>query len=255
MKWIMPKLFYGDNPVCVYRIDFNNGFFYIGGTKAIKTRINTWRTVCRVKKMTKVMAHNVSGASKATVTIIERTSLAHLKDRETYHIREHFANKMNLNQSPSGYDNTGLKPIPAHLKRKKKKKKVAEKVWAFSKGVVQFDLQGNYVQSHKSMADAASSIGVDSSSIRKHIQKKRSNGVKGYIFRVCGDNRPILLYKRKEKQASFVEIEGKPIIDLNTGVFYYSVKDLSEAIGQPMRRLYAMLGEEHRLNTSQYRYA
>jgi hypothetical protein len=262
IKWTFPKFNHGYNPPAVYRIDFDNGFFYIGSSEKIKVRIGSWRTLMRRERFpSKMFAENIKGATSGIMQILEITTLDALRDRETFHIRSNFEDLLLLNQSANGYNIGGkqLKPIPKHLQRKKKRKKVTKDVWAFSKGVVQFDLHGNYIKSHRSIADAARSVGVNDSTVQGQLKSDRQKGINGYIFRLCGDNRPIVLCTRTviEKIVPMIELSSsrsKPVIDLNTGVFYYSAKEAAAQTRYKPKYFYKMISGEIP-NKTQYRYA
>jgi predicted GIY-YIG superfamily endonuclease len=240
IKWSFPKLTYGYNPPAVYRMDFNNGYFYIGSSKKVKTRFLGWRTKFKTNRhSSKLFEYYTQSATEVTVSILEYASLDNFKDRETYYIGLFFNDPLCINRSPSGFTNTGLKPLPPHLVKPKKEKipkppkpkkarvykpPPADHVWAFSKGVVQFDLKGNYIQSHKSMSDAAKSVGVIWTSVKKHINAKSHRvGLKGFIFKLCGDNSPVVLtekkvYERKERSCKAVKntITGEIFPNLTT---------------------------------------
>lgn len=260
IKWTFPKLQHGFNPPAVYRIDFDNNFFYVGSTKKLKTRMASWRTIMRREKFpSKAFREYIKGATSGVMKILEITTIESLQERETFHIRENFYDPFFLNQSANGYTvgRRELKPIPKYLQRKKKgKKKTNKKIWAYSKGVIQFDLQGNYIMSHACISDAAKHIGVDSTTISGHIKTKWLRGVLGkHVFRVVGDNSPwVLKAKQEYEKPPIPDLPGKPVIDLNTGVFYYSAREVSEVTGIKEKQLYKMLGGDIPNKTS-YRYA
>lgn len=266
--WTFPKLKNGFNPPAVYRIDFDNGFFYIGGSKHIKTRMSSWRTVIKSDRFySKMLGESIKGAKSAVFRILEITTLGKLRDVETYYIRESFADTLCLNQSSSGHLTQGLKPIPEHLKRPKKikpsapkkEKKVkvlpADHVWAYSKGVIQFDVFGNYIMSHINITKAAQHVGVHDSVIREHVKTKVVRGVLGkYVFRIVGDNEPWHHSVKIVNPKPLLDLPGKLVIDLNTGVFYYSAREASIASGIKEKQFYKMLSGEVPNNTF-YMYA
>ena len=234
VKWSFPKLKYGYNPPAIYRMDFDTGYFYIGSSKKVKTRFLGWRTLFKNDSFqSKMFADAVKSVKEVTVTIIEQPSVDKLKDRETYHIGLYFDNPLLVNRSPSGFTNAGLKPLPAHLVKPKKVKErkppkpkrprkfkppIPDHVYAYSKGVIQFDLNGNYIQSHKSMTDAAKSIGVKLRRIRTNVNvKKHNEGVNGFIFKVCGDNSPIELFTKKEKKSIQTPSRWRAVKNILTG--------------------------------------
>jgi hypothetical protein len=273
LKWTYPKFKYGFNPPAIYRIDFDNGFYYIGSSMIVKTRWNTWRTnLKRDVFQSKLIADSVKGATAVTFSILEFSpdidDEKKLKERETYYLRSHFDDPLFLNMSPNAFDSTGLKPIPEHLKRPQKPKPKRKNIkggkfkpptdyaYAFSKGVVQFDIQGNYIQSHKSISDAAKSVGVIDSTIQGHLKSKRKRGVRGYVFKLCGDNTPIVIQKSNPYIPHPLATPNgcKPVVDTNTGIFYDSAKEAVKQTNFKLKQFYKMLSGTIP-NTSQYRYA
>ena len=115
LQWILPKLRYGYNPPAVYRFDFDNGCFYIGSSKKVKTRFTLWKTIFKHGKWSsKAMADRIQGATTVTVTILEIPELSQLKDRETHYLNLYFKDEKNINQSPNGHNNSGRKKLPEH---------------------------------------------------------------------------------------------------------------------------------------------
>jgi len=220
LKWTFPTLQYRLNPAAVYKLEFNNGYYYIGSSMHVKNRLKSWKTnLNRNFFQSKLIEHSVKGATAVVATILEICTVSNskeLKERETEYLLTCFKDPLFLNMSPSGLNNTGLsfKVLPEQLiKPKKEKKKPPPKpkkgkfnpaedyVWAYSKGIIQFDLNGNYVKSYKSMMDAAKANGVKLKSIREAVKSKRyKTGVNGFAFKVCGDNSPIVLLKKRERK-------------------------------------------------------
>lgn len=196
---------YGFNPAAVYRFDFDNGFFYIGSSEKLKSRLNTWRTnIKRNIFQNKLIKDKLAGATSVVVSILEMPSAEILKLRETFYLRQEVESEFSLNRCTNGNDHTDIKPLPEYLRRPRKERKTRkpkgkfrpapEYVWAFSKGVVQFTLKGEYVKSHKSISEAAKEVGVHERTINKHLKKSgilsRLRGINGFVFRHCGDNAP-----------------------------------------------------------------
>ena len=253
IKWTFPKLKHAFNPPAVYRIDFDNGFFYIGSTKKLKVRICSWKTIMKLNRFpSRAFGEYIQGATSGIMKILELTTIESLRERETFHIRDNFFDPLLLNQSANGYiaGSKELKPIPKHLKRKKPRKKICKKVWAYSKGVIQFDVFGNYIMSHINITKAAQHVGVHDSVIRGHVKAKIVRGVLGkHVFRIVGDNEPWHHSVKIVKPKPLLDLPGKLVIDLNTGVFYYSAREASIASGIKEKQFYKMLSGEVPNNT------
>lgn len=269
ITWNIPKLKYGINPPAIYRLDFDTGHFYIGSSKAVKTRINSWRTMVKYDRCSsKIFLDSIKLAKSAKVSIIEQPAINQLLEREEYYLSINSDNQFLLNRSLSAYGNTALKPLPPHLV-KPKKKYVSKKpkkgkfipsedhVWAFSKGVIQFDLSGNYIQSHKTIQDAANAVGVKRKFIYENMQVKRHRyGVKGFVFKVCGDNSPIELLVKKDVvvNENSGKVKSKVVIDTITGD-KLTAEQVAEKLGKSLKATYKILGEyEGKVNNTQYKY-
>lgn len=256
IKWNYPTLKYGINPPAVYRMDFDTGHFYIGSSKNVKTRIASWRTMFRTNKFSSVFfADSVKNVTKCTITFLEHPPLDKLLERETFYISLHFNTQLCINRSPTGFDNTGLRPLPRHLVPRKKR--VNKQVYAFSKGVVQFDLNGKYIQSHKSIQDAADAVGVKRKFVYENMQVKRHrHGVKGFVFKVCGDNSPIERLTKKEKpiNENIGKTRYRAIVNTETGDIF-NIKEVANKFGLTVKHTYKVLGGyEGFVNTSKFKY-
>lgn len=132
-------------------------------------------------------------------------------------------------------------------------------VYPFSKTIHQYEVDGTFVMSHKSISEAAKHVGVGEKIIRSHIKNYRVKGVRGFVFREEGG---VSGFEKITKKA-VVKIEELPpivphaaryIIDVNTGVFYYSVRELRGLVSIKEKNLYAMLSGRAE-NKTKYRYA
>lgn len=271
VEWNYPKFKYKENPPAIYRMDFDTGHFYIGSSKQIKTRINGWRTVFKNNRFSsKILADALKNVTVVNLTIIEHPSLEILHERETYYLNLYFNDHMCVNRSPSGFDNTGLKPLPAHLVKPKKikvpkppkpkkprkfKPPPADYVWAFSKGVVQFNIDGSYVQSHKSIADAARAVCVKAKILQDHLNVKRhKTGLKGFIFKLCGDNSPIELLVRKPYQPKGTNSHWRPVINTVTGEVFPNSAIVAKMENMKSATYFWKQLNGHKPNPTQYRY-
>lgn len=265
-----PKLKYGYNPPAIYKMTFDTGHFYIGSSKRVKTRLVLWRTqLRRLDFSSRIIKDILKSVKEVKFEIIEYVFEKARLQKETEYIRVHFDDPMLMNRSPTAFDNTGIKALPPHLVKQRKpivKKPLKGKfvappdyIFPHSKKINQFDKSGNFICSHKSLAAAARSIGVNESTIQGHLKSIRKRGVSGFVFKLDGDDRPIIIQRKtiKIKSNPIIEFPSsncKPIIDLNTGVFYYSAKEAAEHAGRKPKQLYKMLTGTIR-NKTQYRYA
>lgn len=89
-------------PVCgVYRLDFDNGFFYIGGSINLRSRFLAWRRFLSkqnhvVRDMVK-MRERIFGCKRALFSIIEVTEKRNVYDMEEKWLRHFKSNPLLLN--------------------------------------------------------------------------------------------------------------------------------------------------------------
>lgn len=93
--------------------------------------------------------------------------------------------------------------------------------------VEQYDLNGNYIQTFRTIKDAANFVGVSGSDI-SHICRKDKGHVtaKGYIFRYEGDSLDLELLTRPNCKEIYQLDDNKKIIGK-----FPSIKDASKAVG------------------------
>lgn len=263
-----PKLEYGNNPSAVYKMTFDTGHFYIGSSKHVKTRINIWRTsLRRLDFSSKIIMDVLPKVTKVSFLILKTCPTIKLLEIETKHILKHKDNDLCLNMTLNAVNNSVRKPLPEHLRKprkvqipKQRKGKFAppeDHVYVFSKEVRQYDLSGNYIKTFRSINEAARAAGVDRSVIADHLKVGAGYGIGGHVFR--GENSPPLPFRIKkwiprEKVVRLAPNGSKPVIDMNTGVFYYSAKEVADLNGIKLKEFYKMLTCA-RVNTTQYKYA
>ena len=274
IEFIFPTLQYRLNPPAIYRLDFNNGYYYIGSSMKVKNRIKSWRTNLKCDRFqSRLMEHSIKGATSVVASILEICSVPNskaLKERETEYLLTCFNDPLFLNMTPSGLNNEGMtfKVLPEQLIKPPKEKRpyirggkpkprVRKEVYAFAKGIVQFDLNGNYIQSHKSISDAARAIGVEMKTVQKHLKVKRHRiGLSGFIFKFCGDNSPIELLVKKEAvvNENSGKVKSKVVIDTKTGE-EITVEIAAQRLGLTKKYFYKIISEsDGKVNNTQYRY-
>lgn len=248
-----PKFRYGNNPCAVYKMKFDTGRFYIGSSEKVKTRICVWKAqIDRGDVRMKVIIDALQWVKKVTWEIVE---YADDKDEllrlETHYLQLYKDDDMSMNRCPTAYSPVGLKPLPVHLQKIKTIK--VKKPQSPPKPVNKFDLAGNFISTFPSIGRAAASVGVKQKTVGEHVTFTRVRGINGYVFRLVGDVRPYTVHKKKTATENFLKC-GKPIIDLNTGIFWTS-DEVAILLGINRRYVHRLLSEERKLNTTSFRYA
>jgi hypothetical protein len=206
-----PKLKYGYNPPAVYKMIFDTGHFYIGSSKAVKTRFVLWRTsLNRMNFASKIIADVLPLVTSISFEIVEVVPEVELKTVETHYIQQHIGNPLLLNRSPTAFDNSGIKPLPPHLIKPRSKKRYFYEyqkpkgpfvppdgyVWLGSKKINQYRLDGEFVAQHSSISVAAQAVGVNSRTIQRHLRIKRVRGVSGFVFRLANEDQSFIVNRR-----------------------------------------------------------
>lgn len=254
-----PKFGHGVNPPVVYRIDFNTGHFYIGGTKSAKTRFTAWQSCLKRGRGPKLIADILPNVKSASLSVIEFSTVEAVDERETYFIGENINNPLCLNRSSN--NTNGIRPLPQHLRRKNSDRGMTwgEYVLFYGKRVNQYDLDGNFIRQYESISAAARGALVSERDMHRHFKTKKVRGIGGFVFRRACDDQKFELDIKKEPPTNkhivkTVVGSSKPIIDLNTGIFYYSVGELAAFSNYAANTLYNKLGGFCH-NDTQYRYA
>jgi hypothetical protein len=125
MQIITPKFKRKTNPMGVYKILFDDQYFYIGGSCFLKNRFRHWKTRLRAgnpkNKNIKSILHQTQ---KAKFVVLERIfNKEQLRDREDFYLKKYFNDPLCLNRCPSAFNNKGLKLFPEEVTEKSNRQK------------------------------------------------------------------------------------------------------------------------------------
>lgn len=83
----------------VYRIDFDNGMFYIGSSTNIRYRASYWKSHLLGKKPNDMirMTNKILNCRRAVIRIIEKCELHEIRDIEEDYLQKHYGDCMFLN--------------------------------------------------------------------------------------------------------------------------------------------------------------
>lgn len=128
---------------------------------------------------------------------------------------------------------------------------------AHSKTVIQYDLSGKMIQKFPSIGAAAKSLGVNPKLFKDHLKVKRhKKGIKGFVFKLEGDNSPVELLVKKEPvvRENAGKVRSRFAIDTETGE-QLTVKEVSVKLGLTIDHTYKTLGGyDGFVNKTKYRY-
>jgi hypothetical protein len=262
-----PKFKFGNNPPAVYRLVFDTGYFYIGSSKKVKTRFTTWRTTLkRMAFNNKSMLKKLPSFSAVFMEIIEYTTVNERRVRETYHLEKEINHPLCLNKHRTALGDGSTKKlvnqerhkrtyIPHPRVLKEKLPKVYKPLQ--NKAVIKYDAIGNEICRFVSISDAAKDAGVRRDSMREHLLHVKLKSGKPY-YRTVGDTRPYSVGKKEKEPKPPIQYPemsgGKFVLDTQTGVFYYSVRDLCDLYPFKHKTMCAKLSGDKRNNT-QFVYA
>lgn len=103
----------------VYKLLYDEKYFYFGSSKNLYTRITSWAGKCKLPYpiyQNHKLRTLVSNFEKLEIFIIELCDPDMLKEREDFHIKSNFGSDLCLNVSPTAYGNLGTKRTAAQIK-------------------------------------------------------------------------------------------------------------------------------------------
>lgn len=176
MEFIKPKFGVHDKPAGVYKITFDDTWFYIGSSTNLKNRIRKWIFSLSTGKdfKSKNIKHILPGISVIKFEVIKiyaTTSL--IRSSETKHITKHWNNPLFLNRCPNAEKNTGLRPDYLGKIVKEKSPKIDT-----SKKVAVFNLQDQLIKVCKSYGECSRDFKIDHENIWRILSGVRGQPVK-----------------------------------------------------------------------------
>jgi hypothetical protein len=175
-----------ERPSGVYKIIINDHWYYIGSSNNLRSRLSSWR--CMLQGATPVknrsIRHLLPQIKTVRFAILKYTKVGEdPKVAEDTYIKKHFDDKKCLNLSPTAYSPkmAGVRKLPIVYVPKIKPIKIKGPVTPRKK-VAQFDLSGNLIKIHESIAEASRSSGVKDDVIRK-VFNGRSVRPTNFIFK------------------------------------------------------------------------
>lgn len=217
----------------VYRINFDSGQFYIGGTAFLKCRVRTWTKILSGEIKTgryffKHIEPKVCGCKTATIEFIkEVTHRSYVQPEENKELMLNSANPLLINQflytrcgviqvdktgntlarfdsimAAAKYFDTKVARIRESMTGKRpcwkgkyfkyadelaaKKNKWKEKPKIVTMKVSQFDLNGKFIQNHKTISSAARFAKVDKNGVNRAICGRQRTSA-GFIWKLNPD--------------------------------------------------------------------
>jgi hypothetical protein len=211
--------------MCVYKMTFSNGYYYIGGIINFGARIG--KHLKRLFKKTHTSAVNVAfvGCKSVTFEFIE-----FINDRKKLNNREGFHLLMNV-----GKEKCLNKELKGHSASCSKRSKVR---------VVRLNLHNEIVNTYPSIVEAAKSIGYSANTFG--VSLKKGNKIKAIIFRALDKNGNIIIPIKPEiKKPSNI----KPVVQFDLAMNklnrFESLTDAEKVLKISRRSIQAVASGEY----------
>lgn len=151
LEIILPHSQWGFKMCGVYRILFEDGYFYIGGSVHLKNRASSWASAFRTQKgvpgvtMGAPMLAKIREGVAAKFEIIELCNEVDIREREAFYLDENQDNVLMLSNEKMG-------------------------AW---KSILQYNPEGQFVKKHFSIQSAARYVNVTLSSVQRVLAGER----------------------------------------------------------------------------------
>jgi len=201
MQIITPKFNRKINPMGVYKILFDDQYFYIGGSCFLKNRFRHWRTRLRAgNPKNKNIKSILDKVQKIEFVVLEKIfQKTQLRDREDFYLKKYFNDPFCLNRCPSAFDNTGLKLLPeevTEISNRQKGKKINRKVspektelrrkksieLGLGSSVAVLDLNGDVIKIYNSINECCRDQNIDRKTLTRIFKGIRKTA-KGKTYR------------------------------------------------------------------------
>ncbi len=194
----MEKIFFGDEylklvgKVCgVYRIVFDDKWFYFGSSVDLRRRLSAWRHYLSKRNYAKnrSIGYVLAEVSAINFEIVEYVQPGvDPKIREDVYIKQYFESDLCLNLTKDAIGGKGRKKYLGYIPPPKKiKNPITPK-----KPVAEFDNSGKFVKIHESILAAHKSTGIKEDSIRKIFNGKLKQLPSGTFFKPVSPKGEIL---------------------------------------------------------------
>lgn len=193
----------------VYKISFDDAYYYIGSSVDLRSRFIGWRTRMKAgtnknKKIREIIKHT----DVIEFTILELVEhIDDLRAKESFYINTYWDDPLLLNYCPNGDSNKGIRWNEEDLKNRKR-------ATFFAKPVAIFNKDGILVKRFDFIIDAAKYLNIDRRDITKYLKGRRST-LKGFSIKLIGKNEEYIepapfLSKKKPPKSPRVKQPNTP---------------------------------------------
>lgn len=193
----------------VYKITFNNEWFYIGGSGELRKRFWAWRWKIKSGgRLSENIVRIVGAIHFFEIKIVQRTNKQNVRKLEDFFIKKHFNDPKCLNVCPSAYNSAGK--VDSKIDRYRTNK------------IYQLSLDGMVVAEHKNPTIAAENLGIPRINIRRVLSgdSKTTDGMRFvYASNITKESCEMKVYRKLSKK-SVIEIYKSPLTIENLGEKY-----------------------------------
>ena len=188
INFIFPKTVKGDIKSGVYKILFDNSYFYFGSTDDFARRFANWKyAMTKGNKCNVIMSEICKTVSVVEFVIIEKiVDKAVFIEREDWWIRQNINNQLSLNRAYTAY-HTGCKLT------KEQYDKFINSI-SFRKKVAKLSMDGIVLEVYDSIKDAVIATGIKNISWIMSVNGRTSGG---YLFKLVDNDGNIVTAPEK----------------------------------------------------------
>lgn len=248
MKFQIPTFDRKQNPAGVYKITFNDKWFYIGSSKKLRSRFRTWKAMLTSPKYLKNInirniLHEVQEVRIEIIRVYANENL--IQAAETRLIKKFWSNELLLNRCPEGNTNKGRRPYYGYTPPAKPKKGLPTP----KKPVGLFSKDGVLLREYPATGAAALDNKINFEEINTMIRGLRGPLRNGTFFKyklADGSYQEPVKFKRKDVPAAAVNQ-----YDMNWNFIkrHRSMAEAAKEIGGHKRNIEHVIKGTHRMKS------
>ena len=230
----------------VYKLLFNEKWYYIGSSVDLKRRIGQWKT--RLQKP----GFKKNASIKFLLPEIESVRFEVLelvpdeiwiKERESHYLKDCFNDDLCLNITPDTVNGKGRKLALGKTPKPPKNKPTPKKP------IAQFDVSGNLIAIHESILAASRVIKIKTDAISHHLNGRKYKTVKGFILKLVAEDGSFIEHATYSDKIPLgrkfyqIDKEGNIVAE------YYNKATAARALKTDRKRIERTLNNEPRYKT------
>lgn len=256
MEFIVPEFNRKENPIGIYRIWFDEKWFYIGSSVRLRSRFVAWK--CRLLNPEKHYLKSINIKKVLPETSVIRfeiiktyKSASWLRMNETKEINKHWDTPLFLNRCPDANSPKGMKPYFGYIKPVKVLKGTPEYMKPVKIAV--FNNNWELIKICNSKSEVEREFKFNMSDIKRVLSGERGQP-RNIKFKQVSDNgsfiEPVKYVNNKKRPAP----KGRPVIQMTIyGDFvseYISLGEAARQVGCSKQLIFRFIKGNSRLKTA-----